>query len=463
MRNLFLFCLIILIGHRVNAQDIEKLLTGRDYWYEEQNERYQTILQKKETDLVLSAAEEQWFSEFHDSLKDYFSKLSDVEKEEYFVNKDEWNAEKAGVIIDKDETRTLSDESESLDVLETNAKGIQPGKKYLMYNGIYGFLYGMGLIAIVQPEDEATALALPLISTSLGLLWPVLNSKRYENITYNSVLLARHGKFMGSFHGVAIGLTIFGIENSYSTQGIVGLGILGSLAGAETGYQLGQKKDWTEGRVATYKHYGVLIPVLNFFTLAATRVDNPRVYGATTLLSGAAGYWVADKVVNHFENTRGDMLALSSFTALSAIFTIGFVDFESTTDLFVPLVGTLAGTIAGQSILKNKKLSVKEGWRVNYITGAGLIFGLGVAVIAGGESHAPYLILPAVGGGLGWYAMMHSALKNRNLTSAYNSENWGFLSVDFTPENYYFNKSTWKMQSETFNAGLPVMGLKFNF
>ena len=36
-------------------------------------------------------------------------------------------------------------------------------------------------------------------------------------------------------------------------------------------------------------------------------------------------------------------------------------------------------------------------------------------------------------------------------------------AADITPENYYINKSTWKIQSESFNAGLPVIGLKYNF
>ena len=164
MKNLFLFflcCLIFLVKQNVIAQEVEKLYTGRGYWYEEQNDRYQTILKKKETDKLLSAAEEQWFSEFHNYLKDYFSKLSDVEKEKYFISKDEWDAEKSSLIIKQDEV-PLSDESESLDILETNAKGIQPGKKYLLYNGLYGFLYGMGLIVIIQPDNEADNRRQPL-------------------------------------------------------------------------------------------------------------------------------------------------------------------------------------------------------------------------------------------------------------------------------------------------------------
>ncbi|MFC2125451.1 hypothetical protein ACFLU5_11635 [Bacteroidota bacterium] len=467
MKNSILFfvvCFIFLMGHYLSAQEVEKLYTGRGYWFEEQHERYQAILNKKEADQILSAAEEQWFDDFHAYLKDYFSRLSEIEKEKYFTNKTTWDAEREGIIIEQEKIESPPDETESLDVLETNVKGIQPGKKYLMYNGLYGFLYGMGLVAIIEPMD-ATVLAIPLATTGLGLLWPVLNSKRYESIPYNSVLLARHGKFMGGIHGLAVGLSAFGTESTYSGKGIVALGILGSMAGSEIGYQMGKRKDWTEGRVATYKHYGVLIPLLNFFTLAGSRVDDPRIYGGATLISGAAGYWIGDKVADHFDNTRGDILALGSFTALSSMLTIAFIDFDRTTDIFVPISGAIAGTVAGHIILKNKKLTAKEGWRVNYVTGAGVLLGLGIAVITSSESehHAPFLILPAVGGGLGWYGMLNSSLNERGNSTTSDTSKWSYLSVDFTPENYYFNKSTWKLQSETFNPGLPVIGLNYNF
>ena len=67
------FCFLILLVNNIYAQEIKKLYTGRGYWYEEQNERYQTILAKKESNQVLSAAEEQWFDEYHTYLKDFFS------------------------------------------------------------------------------------------------------------------------------------------------------------------------------------------------------------------------------------------------------------------------------------------------------------------------------------------------------------------------------------------------------
>jgi len=458
------FCLFFLVTQGILAQDVEKLHTARGYWFEEQNERYQLILKKIDNDQHVSPAEEQWYEEYHAYLKKYFSSLNDLEKEKYFENKEAWDKEKAGIVIEQTIKPTPEVDSESLDVLETNAKGIQPGKKYLMYNGIYGFMYGLGIIAIVEPMD-ATALAIPLTTTGLGLLWPVLNKKRYENIPYNSVLLARHGKFIGGVHGAALGLTAFGTESTAAGKGIVAMAIAGSLAGSEIGYRFGKTKDWTEGQVVTYKYYGLLVPAIGFFSLAAGRVDNPRVYGATILASGAAGYFLGNKVGGYYDNTRGDILALGSFTALSTMLTIAFVDFEQTTDLIAPISGAIAGTFVGHTILKDKKLTAKEGWRVNYVTGAGLLLGLGVAVLTSTEAehHAPFIILPVVGGGLGWYGMLRSSLRNRETTAATNNEKWSYLSMNFTPENYLINKAAPNSIYSNIKPTRPVIGLTLNF
>ena len=459
MRRAFLFsvfCLINLFTNNIYAQEVEKLYTGRGYWYEEQNERYQAILMKKGRDEVLSSAEEQWFDDYHTYLKDFFSKLSESEKDKYFENKEKWDAEKSGIYLPEQE---IADKKSSEDQLTP----IPDRKRYHMWNGLYGLMYGTGLTILLAPNEEAIAWAFPIIGTGLGFLWQELNPERYENISINSVLLARHGKFMGAINGAALGLTIMGSGDAKDGKVALGLGILGSFTGAEIGYRQGEKLDWTDGKVATLKYYGTLTPAINFFTLGALRAEDARIYGATQLVTNATGYWIGIKMADHFNNTRGDMVAISSFTAVSTGLLAGVLPFNNTYELFIPISGAILSTYAGHMILKNKKISPSDGWRINYVTAAGAFLGFGTAIISTLHSRQGIFILTAMGGGLGWYAKYRSVLRNMNSAQILDPGNRNYFSLDFNPENYYFNKSTWKLQSETFNTGLPIVGLKYHF
>lgn len=457
---ILLFLTIVLISESF-SQELEKLYTARGYWYEEQNERYQLILNKKEDDKIITAAEEQWFSEYHEYLKEYFSQLSESEKENYFANKEIWDKEQSGIITpDKSTVRQqeIQTGSSALSIEDTI-----PVKTPIMYNGLYGFLYGIGFLFVIQPED-ITAAAIPILSTGIGFLWPTFHKDRYDKYSMESAMWSRHGRFMGSFHGMALGMATAGAgDEDYQGKIIIGAGILGSLAAAEIGYHLGNKLDWPQGKIATFKYYGTFIPTVNFFTLAAFRVDNPHVYGASTLASGALGYWIGAKMYNNFNNTRGDMVALSSLTGLTTLLSLGITDLDQTYELAVPITAGIVGTIAGHVLLKDSRLNTKEGFRITYISGAGAVLGLGFAVLINNESHRPYLIIPALAGGLGWYASLKSTYKNRTLSALLRENQWSHISVDFNPENYLYNKSTWGIQSSNMEPGLPLVGIRLHF
>ena len=245
-------------------------------------------------------------------------------------------------------------------------------------------------------------------------------------------------------------------------RAIVATSIAGSVALGEVGFHVGKKKQLPEGKVATYKYYSLLVPYLAFSGLAAGNVDDPRVYGATILAAGAAGYFVGDRVYKKYKFTRGDMLAASSFGLMCTGLGFGLTPVDERWHLLVPALTALGGTVASHAILKITKFTSKQGWNINYASLAGVVLGFGIAVAIQPDSHNLYLILPAATGMIGW-AIITSNYKKRQSTastSAPENKRWANLSFNLTPQNYFINKQMKPSKSDPKRSALPMFSLK---
>jgi len=296
---------------------------------------------------------------------------------------------------------------------------------------------------------------------------PVINPSKYENMTYNSVMLNRHGKFFGLIDGALLGVTLFGAESENAGKGVLVLSIAGSIALGEIGFQLGKKVDWTQGRIAGYTHFAAVTPLVTAGIYASfINVDdtfNERVFSGLILASGAAGYLLGNKLWKKYNYTRGDMLTTSSFSLLSALLGFGLVGEIETGDgqkeILIPTILFLGGSIGSHSILSGRNLSARNGWRVNYVAGAGALVGLGTALAIQSENVSTYLLLPAVGGFIGWGAMLSSVSKNSRLDESIRNS----FSYDLSPENYIYNQSKERTYFSPDRPGAPVVSLRFSF
>jgi hypothetical protein len=460
MKKLFLIITLLgLLFPLVHSygQEVVKPFTARAYWLEEQDPSYRSIITKVNQGSVLSDSEKEYLDFYEQHLKDYFERLSEEEKERYRIYKSQW-----------DEELQVQAESEPSDILEENARGINPGKKYKLYNGLYGYIYGAMAVPILGLEDANASIALPFITAGASLLLPVINPTKYQNMTYNSVLLNRHGKFFGLVDGAALGLLAFGTEGDNAEVPILALSIAGSIGLGELGFQLGKSVDWTEGRIVGYTHYAAVSPLVTMGIYAAfLDVDedfNSRLVGGLVLLSEASGYLLADALWKKYNYTRGDMLTSSSFTILSALFGLGLVGEIETDDdqkeILIPTLTFLAGSLGSHAILKGRYLTVKNGWRVNYVAGAGAILGLGVSLAINSDNMSTYFLIPSIGGFIGWASMLGTVSKRQQLQGNNSSVRF---SYDFQPQNYFINKERSNSYFNPETPGASVINLRLRF
>ncbi len=341
-----------------------------------------------------------------------------------------------------------------------------PGKKYRLYNGLYGFIYGSMIIPVLGVEESAISFGLPLLLAGGSLLLPVINPNKYENMTYSSVLLNRHGKFYGLIDGGALSILIFGADDETDGKLALALSVAGSITMGEIGFQLGKRKDWTEGRISGYTHYAA-VSVLSGLGLYASFANefDPRLFGGIVLASQAGGYLLANKLWKKYKYTRGSLLASGSFTLFSTLLGIGLIgQVESSDDqrkILVPTAALIGGSLLSHSLTRNLNLTAKQGWKVNYIAGAGALIGLGTALIISPSEPSLYFLLPSVGGLIGWGAAV-KGMSIKPIKSDIKSYDNNF-SFSVNPENYFINKNTPFEKLTPNMVSRPVLGLRLTF
>ncbi len=129
--------------------------------------------------------------------------------------------------------------------------------------------------------------------------------------------------------------------------------------------------------------------------------------------------------------------------------------------ILLPTFALLGGSLLSHTLTKNLKLTAKQGWKVNYIVGAGALIGPGTALIINSSESTLYFILPAAGGLIGWGAMVKGISKT-NQASAGNKTDVNF-SLSVHPENYFFNKKTPFQKLTPEMPTRSVVGLRLSF
>jgi len=442
-------CILCVSNFKVLGQ--ESPYNARAYFEAEHNTAYLSLVRKVEKNESLSADEFSYFEEYKNYLANFYRNLSDSEKEKYQENKLKWSEklkEKSG---EEDTTR-----------FDVTPVGSHPERKFYLNNGLYGLGYGITSIALLGVEGPG-AVALPILSLGISVAFPALNKKKYEGIDYSTIMMTRHGKFIGLLDGAALGFLIYGDIRNDSQKGkaFAATMMAASIAMGEVGFRVGKKKKFTEDKVGTYKYYSLLVPFLTFSGLVVGNVDNPRVYGASVLAAGAASYWVAGKVYNKYKFTRGDMLATSSFGLLSTGLGFGISPMEKPWHFIFPAITALGGTYAGHMIFKNAKLNYKQGLNTNYATLVGTTVGFLVSLFIPADSHHVFLLLPVATGTVAWAVYASKYKKHQVLTSRKDQKKWTDVSFSFTPQNYFINKRMGKpANGEGLKSGLPMFSLK---
>lgn len=338
-------------------------------------------------------------------------------------------------------------------------------RRYLIISGWNGFYYGAAFDAIGEINGPGAA-GIPVITAGLCALVPLItNSSR--TVSSNTLLLTGHGQTLGWAHGASTAMIINGDEAFSSlnkSKFTIFMGAATSIGLGIVGHKLSLTKDWSEGRVAIYRHYGWAMPISGI-CLALTFSDDARLIGAVDLVSAGAGYLLADRVNRWNEFSRGDLRATQIFTALNGglglcIFLDSdpYDNYTSKESLWLlPAIGTLAGTGLSHLWLKDANLTPQQGMTTLYAAAGGAIMGLGVALIINSDNFTPYYVAPYICG-VGAYTIAVESLmkKNRTLQSSSPVNQKGKWDFSFMPQNIYLNKM---IESKGFiiNGRQPVM------
>lgn len=419
-----------------------------------QDPNYKSILKKQDDGQSLSSEERSYLEYYDQQLKTYYERMPAAEKERFREFSQQWDAE-----------AQLQQTKEPSDVLETNARGILPGKKYRLYNGIYGFVYGSAAIPLLGLEDTGVAYGLPFLMAGGSLLLPVINPKKYENMSFNSVLLNRHGKFYGLVDGAAAGILLFGTNSEAAGKATLAMAIGGSIAMGELGFQLGKRKDWTEGRIQGYTHYAAVSLLFGSGLYASFANDfNGRTFGGVLLASQAAGYLLADKLYKKYQYSRGDVIASGSLTFFSTVLGLGLVsqvaNADNQTIILLPTASLLAGSLLSHNFTRGLNLSPGDGWKIGYTSFAGGLVGLGAALLINPDEETLYLLLPAAGGLIGWGAMLSSVRKGKTRAGKHHRS---FMSYNITPHNFIYNRDVPADRIDPDHPAKPVVSVRLHF
>jgi hypothetical protein len=448
-KTLIFISAILLLCSTASAQEY----TGMGYWKMEHDSSYQYLLKLQKSGDSLSIYQQNYLSDFKARLSIYFDRMSDNEKSNYYKNRSSW-ADKSGKVIQEEDQVFSGDRSTF--------------SQYVAASGVFGFFYGGAFDVIFGFENEG-AVGLPLVSAGLSTIIPLATIKD-KKVTTNSLLLSLHGKSIGAYQGMMMGLLFTGNSNSedFPLKLTLGLATASSIVLGKVGYNLGRDKNWTQGRVSLYAHYGWLMPMEGLALTAAFNIQNPSVYGGVSLVFGAGGYLVADRMANRYNFTRGDVVSFQSVTFLNTILGFGIMsegEADSPAAFLIPAIGALSGTLIGQECVKNAGLTNQQGRNTMLAASGGAAVGLGLAVMINAEAVTPYYLLPYLGG-ITSYALVLKNYKNKNGAKPFVPPIKNGLQISFTPQNIILN-------NKLYNAGiikpgsrismLPAFAATFNF
>jgi hypothetical protein len=321
-------------------------------------------------------------------------------------------------------------------------------RRYLISSGYNAAYYGVAFDLIFELDGPGAA-GLPLIAGGAGVVIPLLSNST-KTVTSNTLLLTSHGQTLGWAHGAALGAVIngydaFGSDNRGKLT--IFLAAATSIGMGITGHKLSKTKDWSEGRVAIYRHYGWVMPGTGVCAALAFS-DDARVVGAADLVFGATGYLLADRVNSWHEFTRGEVRATQTLAVLNAA--LGFCIFAESEPYsgsasnepmwLLPAVGALAGTGLGHLWTKDANFSIQQGMTTIYASAGGAIIGLGLALMIDSKEFTTYYAIPYVTS-MAAYAITVESLKKKNrnvpaLSDLNQKGNWNFA---FMPQNVFVN------------------------
>lgn len=417
---------IVLLQHSLCAQE---LYTAEGYWQEFQHQKYQEILIKQKRKVALSVEEQYYLADFGNFLQQYYDRMPMEEQL-------------------KADDMLLSWEFEGRERQVAPAEDFDLRTRDRLVNGIYGAYYGASLVAITELDEPGVAIGVPLMMAGIWQLGPIINARKYEDISLATIRATNSGKFLGLGYGAALGLAIGG-DSDEAYKWILGLSSAGSIALGEIAFQTQKKRGYTEGYVEMVRLYGLLGPVVTGLTSLTLEDPNPHLVGGALVVGGIGGILIGKNVANKYNYTAGDTDVVSSLALISgglgASVAIGSIDNDMNKGLLlIPAATSIAGTIFGQRSVRGLKFSKKQGSTISLASGGAALVGLGAVALSEAEDPGWYFGVSSACA-LIMHQVIFQSYKRKNLEQSMRlgrqfSKSPMHLSLQVTPEGYLANQ-----------------------
>jgi hypothetical protein len=446
---ILLYSLIFGIFYYSEAQ---QLYTAEGYWIEFQKDLYQQILQKQTVGDAITVEENNFLQDYGAYLQQYYSRLTETEKLKVDQMMEDWEFEGRSPVREG--------YTEDFD-LRTRDK---------LINGVYGAIYGGSLVAIAEIEG-GLAVGIPLIMAGAWQLGPVINKRKYENISLATIRAGNTGKILGLGYGAAMGLAISGNSDD-SYKWVLGLATIGSITLGELAFQNQKQKNHSLGYVEMVRLYGFLGPITTGLTSLAIDVNNSQLLGAALVAGGIGGLLIGRSVAKKYDYTQGDVDVVNSLMLISgglgATVAVGSIDSESNTGLLlIPAATAVAGTLFGQKAVRGIQFTKKQGSTVKLASGGAALIGLGAVALTESDEPAWYVGAASVCS-LVIHQILFSSYKKKNMESNFKighyQQNPIQLSMHVNPENYIIHKNySREILHKNPNLSFPIVSFTLEF
>ncbi len=430
----------------VSAQD---LYTAKGYWEELNQKLYQEILEKKSQGDSLSTDQKNYLLDYQAYLDNYYQRMSEEEKLTFNRMEEQWKKETAQVPIPVQEDFNLR-------------------ARDRVVNGLYGLYYGASLAAILE-IDNGAAVGIPLIMAGLWQLGPVINPKKYENISVETIRAGNSGKILGLLYGGAAGLAISG-DSDDNFKWVLGLSSLSSIAMGEIMFQNQKKNNYSLGHIDIVRHHGFLGPVVT--TLGYLAIDeNPNIIGATALAGGIGGLIIGNKVAKKYDYSQGDVDVISSLTwittGLGSTIAVESIENNNRGLVLIPVATAIAGSVFGHRSVKGVHFTSRQGSTISLASGGAALIGFGAVALTEADAAGWYIGAASVSA-LIMHQLLYSSYRNKNLEQNFKMGRGNSIprqfSMNVMPENYFAQRQmTEKRLLSNPSLTFPIVQMKLVF
>jgi len=273
--------------------------------------------------------------------------------------------------------------------------------------GYYGWAVPMAL----EVDDGKLALAMYMLTSGAGFYLPY-SWTRNAPVTDAAATLSWYGGSRGIFHGWMLASLV---AADPSMQGVIGVGILTSLAEGVHGYRWASSGKMTAGMaetIATIGDFGIglgfgMAHLAGFFD-----TEKGRAISGTILLGSAMGLWSGKTLAQHQNFTRGDASILNGMGLLGAYLPLALVDAIDPDNekayTAAAVLGGITGLGLGNALVRGRDFSTAQGNYIRLSELAGGLLGLGLAYLVSSDENDNstfYLASSAAGATAGFWLM----------------------------------------------------------